>query len=190
MHSPDPIAAGDDLALLSHALEGDAESAKTLVTRLSPRAHALAWRMLGDRAAAEDVVQEAWVKLFRTRQFQGQARLSTYLHTVVARLCIDRVRSLEPVRYDSELADEVSGQESVPGPEWGVQQSEEVTQMQAAIQALPARQRLAISLWAYQDLGAVEIAEVLSIDRNAADQLLHRAKAGLKKRLEHAHEFA
>jgi RNA polymerase sigma-70 factor (ECF subfamily) len=189
MLSPDPTAAAEDLALLTLAQQGDASAAKVLFKRLAPRAHALAWRMLGDAAQAEDVVQDALVKLFQVRQFQGQARLSTYFHTMVSRACLDICRSHHPVQFDSELADENADQLQVNGPDMALGQGQQAGLIEAALQSLPPRQRLAISLWAYHDHSAADIARVLQVDRNAADQLLHRAKTGLKKRLEHAHEL-
>lgn len=189
MPQPDPTAAAEDLALLTLAQQGDASAAKVLFKRLAPKAHALAWRMLGDAAQAEDVVQDALVKLFQLRQFQAQSRLSTYFHTMVSRACLDICRSRHPVQFDSELADDNAEHLQVSGPETQLGQDQQAGLVQAALQSLPPRQRLAISLWAYHDHSAAEIAQMLQVDRNAADQLLHRAKVGLKKRLEQAHEL-
>lgn len=187
MEAAQPQSAADDFELLTRAHKGDALAARLLVMRLSTPAHRLAWRMLGDRALAEDVVQEGLEKLFRLRQYQGDARLSTYFHTMVARLCLDRLRALDPVRFDSELADVTGDPDPGPDPEHAAGQVEQVSQMQRALQALAPRQRMAISLWAYQDLTVAQIAEVMQIERNAADQLLHRAKARLKNILESEH---
>lgn len=182
---PTPLkSASDDFDLLTRAHRGDALAARLLVMKLAAPAHRLAWRMLGDRAMAEDVVQEGLEKLFRIRQYQGDARLSTYFHTLVSRLCLDRCRALDPVRFDADLIAPETVDESAVGPEQLMQRDQETTRVQLALQALPPRQRLALSLWAYQDSTVTEIADVLQIDRNAADQLLHRAKAQLKKRLE------
>ncbi len=179
-----PKSASDDFDLLTRAHRGDALAARLLVMRLSAPAHRLAWRMLGDRAMAEDVVQEGLEKLFRIRQYQGDARLSTYFHAMVARLCLDRCRALDPVRFDADLPEPGQVVETATGPEQQLQQGQEATRVQLALQALPPRQRLALSLWAYHDSTVSDIADVLQIERNAADQLLHRAKAQLKKRLE------
>jgi RNA polymerase sigma-70 factor (ECF subfamily) len=188
MLQTDPTAAAEDLALLTRAQQGDASAAKLLFRRLAPRAHALAWRMLGDAAQAEDVVQDALIKLLEVRQFKGQARLSTYFHTMVSRACLTLCRSRQPVQFDSELADDHADDLQVSGPEVALAQGQQADWIQAGLLALPPRQRLAISLWAYHDLSAADIAQVLQVDRNAADQLLHRAKTNLKKRWEHDHE--
>lgn len=187
MAATQPQSAADDFELLTRAHKGDALATRLLVMRLSTPAHRLAWRMLGDRALAEDVVQEGLEKLFRLRQYQGDARLSTYFHTLVARLCLDRLRALDPVRFDSDLADVTGDPDPGPDPEQMARQGEQISQIQRALQTLAPRQRMAIGLWAYQDLTVAEIAEVMQIERNAADQLLHRAKARLKDILESEH---
>lgn len=187
MQATQPQSAADDFELLTRAHKGDALAARLLVMRLSTPAHRLAWRILGDRALAEDVVQEGLEKLFRLRQYQGDARLSTYFHTLIARLCLDRLRALDPVRFDSELADVTVDPAPGPDPEQTARQAEQVSQIQRAVQALAPRQRMAISLWAYHDWSVAQIADAMQIDRNAADQLLHRAKARLKDILESEH---
>jgi RNA polymerase sigma-70 factor (ECF subfamily) len=184
MDTTNPKSATEDFELLTRAHRGDALAARLLVMRLSPPAHRLAWRMLGDRALAEDVVQEGLEKLFRIRQYQGDARLSTYFHTLVARLCLDRCRALDPVRFDADLAEHSQLIDPDAGPEQAMQQGQQATRVQRAMQALPPRQRMALSLWAYHDHTVAEIAEVMQLERNATDQLLHRAKAHLKKQLE------
>jgi len=188
MDPTSPKTATEDFDLLARAHKGDALAARLLVMRLSPPAHQLAWRMLGDAALAEDVVQEALEKLFRIRQYQGDARLSTYFHTMVSRLCLDRSRALDPVRYDSELVDESLVPDPNLNPEQSTARDQQSSRLQKAMTALPPRQRMALSLWAYQDSSVTEIAEVLGMERNATDQILFRAKANLKKILEADHE--
>lgn len=190
MDQPLAQSAAEDFDLLARAHQGDALALRCLVTRLSPAAHRLAWRMLGDAALAEDMVQEGLEKLFRSRQYQGAARLSTYFHTMISRLCLDHLRSQDPVQFDSDLADECPVTDPGPGPEQAAQRGQQTSRVQQAIGALPPRQRLAISLWAYQDSSVLEIAQALGLERNAADQILHRAKANLKKLLEVNHEPA
>ena len=81
-----------DAAAFYSSLEGDTKAARKLIASLSPKAHALAWRILGDSSEAEDIVQLAFIKLFEAKQYDGKAALSTYLHTIVTRLCLDKLR--------------------------------------------------------------------------------------------------
>lgn len=71
-----------DAAAFYSSLEGDTKAARKLIASLSPKAHALAWRILGDSSEAEDIVQLAFIKLFEAKQYDGKAALSTYLHTI------------------------------------------------------------------------------------------------------------
>ena len=168
-----------DRDLLAQAMAGDRAAAKAIVKQLSPHAHALAWRMLGDSHQAQDAVQEAFVKLLRSARFSGASSLSTYFHTIVSRVCLDRLRVArhEPLTQedDLELLDEGLD------PQQGLAQSQQSSLVQRALMSLPARQRVALTLWAYQDASAQEIASVLGIEANAVHQLLHRAKINLRQ---------
>ncbi len=185
--SASPATWSDDRGLFRSARAGEPKAARTLVDTLSPRAHALAWRMLGDAAEAEDVVQDAFIRLFNGAEFQGQSRLATFFHTMVARLCLDRIRQkrpetlLTPQDFERLSEQELSLTED-PQRQLSSQQTAHV--MQAAISQLSPRQRLAISLWAYHDFEAIDIARALDCDLNAAHQCLHRAKGSLRKLLE------
>ncbi len=177
----------DDRGLFRSARAGEPKATRALVESLSPRAHALAWRMLGDTAEAEDVLQEAFVRLFNGAEFQGQSRLGTFFHTMVARLCLDRIRRRKPeLLLDAQDFDQVSEEERQPFPDPEDQLSHQqlADQMQAAITRLSPRQRMAISLWAYHDFEVTDIARALDCDLNAAHQCLHRAKVSLRKLLE------
>ena len=89
------IAGLDDGALMVLFAHGDREAARLLSDRLLPRAFRHAARVLGDRTEAEDVAQEAMLRLWRaaeTWQTDGAAKPATWLHKVVANLSIDRLR--------------------------------------------------------------------------------------------------
>ena len=169
-----------DARLLKRASQGDQEAARRLVKQLSPKAHALAWRMMADSSEAEDVVQEAFIKLLGQSAYAGRSALATYFYTVVARLCLDRLRSRPQAPLNIDDLAEVTGNEQ-DSPAHAYDQQQSALGVQQALQQLNPRQRLAVSLWAYQDADAKEIAAVLDIDTNAAHQLLHRAKLNLKK---------
>jgi RNA polymerase sigma-70 factor (ECF subfamily) len=94
---------------------GDLDAARVLTARLSPRALSQAARMLGDRAEAEDVVQEALLRLWRIAPDwrQGEAQVSTWLWRVVANLSTDRLRARQRgVPLDS-VAEPEDGRRSV-----------------------------------------------------------------------------
>jgi RNA polymerase sigma factor (sigma-70 family) len=87
-----------DAKLLAQFAVGDGLAARRLATLLTPRMLALASRMLGDSAEAEDVAQEAMLRLWRIAPDcrEGEAKVATWLHWVVSNLCIDRLRTRRP----------------------------------------------------------------------------------------------
>jgi RNA polymerase sigma-70 factor, ECF subfamily len=173
-----------DLAAFYKALEGDTKAARKLIASLSPKAHALAWRILGDSGAAEDIVQVALIKLFEAKQYDGKAALSTYMHTIVTRLSLDKLRisASHKLDYGFEFDELVSDGKSNPIESLEKKQSD--SNVQHAMQFLNARQRAALALWAYHDASISEIAKATGLEVNAAHQLLHRAKINLRKKME------
>ena len=146
--------------------------------RLTPKAHALAWRMMGNRFEAEDVLQDAFFKLFKMTKPAGQASLSACLHTILAGLCMERLQRREPELVGLDLDQEQQAHLAhQPGEEELALQSEPLSEIQTAFQQLPPRQRLALGLWAYQYASVGDMAEILEIDSNTALQLLNRAKS-------------
>jgi RNA polymerase sigma-70 factor (ECF subfamily) len=170
----------DQAKLLEGASAGNAQAIGVLVDLLSPKAHALAWRMLGDAREAEDVVQDALIKLLGSKQFEARSSLSTYFHTIVSRICFDRLRAgkLDLVS-DADWGEIIDEANLSPDSQCELGQSKEF--IQNALSQLNPRQRLAITLWTYEDANADKIAKIMGIDSNAAHQLLHRAKLNLKK---------
>ena len=182
-HNIIPFSWRSQASLLKKALDGDIGAANHLVRQLSPKAHAVAWRILGNESDAEDVLQEAFIRLFRASQFDGNASLDTYFYKIVTHLCFDFLKNKHRLLLDisddmSNIGDDSSSADQI------LEARQEMLTMQEALQLLNYRQRTALVLWAYKDAEISEIANVLSIDSNAAHQLLHRAKANLKKILE------
>ena len=173
-----------DAAAFYKALKGDTKAARKLIASLSPKVHALAWRILGDSSEAEDIVQVAFIKLFEAKQYDGKAALSTYMHTIVTRLCLDKLRisASHKLDYGFEFDELVSDGKLSPIESLEKKQSD--SNVQHAMQFLNARQRAALALWAYHDASISEIAQATGLEVNAAHQLLHRAKINLRKKME------
>lgn len=169
-----------ELDVLEAARGGDTRAARQLVASLSEAAHGLAWRMLGNTADAQDVVQEGFIKLLNSR-FRGESKLATFFHTLIARLCLDRLRS--PGRAFEVWDEDNLTEDPSPNPEQTLALHQSADQVQQALMQLPPRQRLALNLWAHHDASVADIAHTLDIPTNAAHQLLHRAKINLKHHL-------
>lgn len=170
----------EDAALLRAYAGGDLSAARALTARLAPRALVQAGRMLGDRAEAEDVAQEAFLRLWRTAPgWRGEARVGTWLHRVAYNICIDRLRRRD--RGHAELPDDLV--DPAPGPAQDRQRAQVAAAVRRALARLPERQRAAIALVHYQELGNVEAAGILGVSVEALESLLARGRRALRERL-------
>ena len=171
-------AADPDDELVRRAGEGDAAAVQALVARKLRRVLALAERMLGDPAEAEDVAQETFFRAWRhaPRWRPGVARFDTWLHRVALNLCYDRLRRRRerPTAEPPELAD------PGPAPDRGLLAADVGRRVRAALQALPPRQREAIVLCHYQELGNIEAAGAMGVSVEALESLLSRGRRALK----------
>ena len=106
----------DDDVLMVLFANGDRAAAQSLTARLTPRAFRHALRVLGDRAEAEDVAQDAMLRLWKVAPDwrQGEAQVTTWLYRVVANLCTDRLRRrkrTDPLDEAPDMADGAPGAE-------------------------------------------------------------------------------
>ncbi len=173
----DALSEVSDDALLVLYANGDAEVARALTLRLTPRVLRLASRMLGDAAEAEDVAQEAMLRLWRiaAEWRQGEAQVSTWLYRVASNLCTDRLRRRRTV--DIEAVPEIEdGQASAVE---GMIEADRVSALQQALDGLPDRQRQAVVLRHIEGLSNPEIAEVMDIGVEAVESLTARGKRAL-----------
>ena len=168
-----------DGALMVLFANGDPGAARLLTERLLPRALRHASRVLGDRAEAEDIAQEAMLRLWRAaggwRQ-DGAAEPATWLYRVVANLCTDRLRRrgrTEPLD-DPDLA-----ADGMPGIEARMVVADRMAALDAALARLPERQRQAVVLRHIEGLSNPEIAEILDVGVEAVESLTARGKRAL-----------
>lgn len=173
-----------DAALLVAFANGDPTAGQVLVSRLGPRLFGYAARVLGDRAEAEDVVQEAMMKLWKIAPEwqQGDAKVSTWLYRVTANLCTDRLRRRKTrgaVDIDSIAEPEADLQSAVEQ----MTEKDRADALQAALDALPDRQRQAVVLRHIEGLSNPEIAGIMDIGVEAVESLTARGKRALKAAL-------
>jgi RNA polymerase sigma-70 factor, ECF subfamily len=166
-----------DEALLVLYLNGDSAAAAALTYRLTPMVFSLANRLLNDRAEAEDVAQDAMLRLWKMAPDwrQGEARLSTWLYRVTHNLCLDRLRKRRPLGLD-EIAEPADGR---PDIDRQLQAGERANALKAALASLPDRQRIAVILRHIEGLANPEIAGVLDISTEAVESLVARGKRRL-----------
>ncbi len=185
--TPVPMTGASDLdeeaALLAAFANGDRQAAAVLTERLAPRAFGVALRLLGDRAEAEDIAQEAMVRLWRIAPTwePGGAKVSTWLYRVVTNLCLDHKRRRRG--RDGALEDAPEPQDAAPSVAERMQDKARSEALQGALDQLPDRQRLAVVLRHLQDLPNPRIAEVMEISVEAVESLTARGKRTLARLL-------
>jgi RNA polymerase sigma-70 factor (ECF subfamily) len=170
-----------DLELVRRVGAGDQRACAALVDRHLPKVLGLASRLLGNRADAEEVAQEVFLRVWRHagEWRPGGAKFSTWLHRVTFNLCHDRLRRRRETTLDA-IGDPPSG-EPPPGTE--LQRAAVTARVEAALAQLPYRQREAILLCHYQELGNIEAAEAMEISVSALESLLARGRRRLKELL-------
>ena len=167
----------DDLDEIARAAAGDASAQSALVNRHMPIIFRVSYRMLQDRAEAEDVTQETFLRLWKALpDWQPKAKLSTWACTVALNLSRDRLRKKKPVLMD-ELPEHID-----PGlrPEQALASDQAQARIHAGIQALPDRQKEALTLCALEGLSNIEAAEIMNVSVHALESLLARARRKLK----------
>jgi RNA polymerase sigma-70 factor (ECF subfamily) len=172
-----------DEALMALVLQKDQAAFAELVTRHSSRFYALAYRTLFDKVAAEDAVQEAFVKLWRQpQQWRGDeqaVKFTTWFYRVVVNLCLDINKKKTPFA----LADGFDVEDDDSNIETQLQQQQQQSLLDSAIAGLPEHQRTAINLCFYEKLSNQQAAEVMGLSLKALQSLLIRAKTALKQRV-------
>ncbi len=170
-----------DQSRLRAALSGDELAFVQIVETYSPRLMAVAQRMVGSEGEAEDVVQEAFVRLWHhgRRLEIGDDGLAPWLHRVTRNLCLDRLRrrkdhseaALEALAADDDQAS-------------ALEEKDLARVMRSCIAELPPRQREAISLFHLEGCSQAELAERMELSIEAAESLLARGRRKLKGALQ------
>lgn len=170
-----------DLELVQRAGAGDGSACAALVDRHLGRVTALAGRLLANRADAEEVAQEVFLRVWQQagKWRAGEARFSTWLHRVTFNLCHDRLRRRRETAL--ETAGDLPSASPPPGAD--LQRATVAAKVRTALAQLPERQRDAIVLCHYQELGNIEAAAILEVSVEALESLLARGRRRLRELL-------
>lgn len=187
---------GADEALARRAAAGDAGAFDALVVLYTDRVFAVAFRMLGDRAEAEDLAQEVFVTLYGALgSFRGESKLSTWIYRITRNRCLNRMKFLKR-RHVGLLADiddpalqgacadvetRAAGQKD---PHKKLQNDELSALLERLLLELPEEQRALVVLRDLEDLSYEEIVDITGLPLGTVKSRLHRARAALAKLLE------
>jgi len=182
--------------LLARIRNGDDSAFGVLVAEHSARILSLAWRIVGDREEAEDIAQEAFLRLHRTlADFRGDSSIATWLHRTVTRLAIDFLRRQKIrqriffFRRNNEEADPVDvAPASTPSPDEHLFAGEISRHLDLAMNRLSARQRAVFTLRHFEEMPLREIASLLELEEGTVKSHLHRAVSILRKELKNFQE--
>ncbi len=174
--APLPQAAGDvDRLVVARARRGDHRAFAQIVDHYDHRLRGLAYRLLGDRDRMDDVLQEAYVKAFRSLpRFKGDSALGTWLYRIVYNACVDDLRSRKatvPLDERTDTAD------TRPDPaDVAVGRRD----LAAALATLPSDQRAAVMLVDAYGFDYAEAADVLGVAAGTIGSRLSRARTSLR----------
>jgi RNA polymerase sigma-70 factor (ECF subfamily) len=186
--SPEALS-DEDARLMQAVAAGDRMAFRTLVEKHQHRVVGTVAKMLGDDRDAEDLAQHVFLRVWNSAaRYEPRAKFTTWLFTITRNLVFNEIRRRDRSRADSldarieECGDTFTDQ-LTPSASDDVVQAELEAAVQAAIDALPPPQRLAVVLRRYEDLSYEEIADITNTSVAAVKSLLFRARASLKERL-------
>jgi RNA polymerase sigma-70 factor (ECF subfamily) len=171
----------DDARLMLRFRDGDRDAFETLFRRYTPPLINFLARMVPDRARAEELAQEVFVRIYQARQrYEPKARFSTWLFGIARRLALnelDRAYRKRERPLDDTYAQ--FGADPAPSAEEQLDAERRGRAIERALARLPERQRAALLLRSSQGLGYEEIAAVLETSTASIKSLLHRARGNL-----------
>ena len=182
-----------DAALMLRVRDGDREAFETLVEKYKQPVVNLIYRTLPDATEAEDIAQHAFVQVYKSaHRYQPAAKFSTWLFTIARNLCLNEIRRRS--RHPADSLDATSMEnEDQPlhqyedrkgfSPPDAVLQAELEEKIDAALNALPEKQRTALMLCRQEDVSYEEMAKILDCSLSATKSLIHRARETLKSQL-------
>ena len=161
--------------ILDGCRNGKRIAQKALYDQYKSQMYSLAYRITGNFEDAEDVLQEGFLKVFRSiESFRGDSKAGTWIHTIMARTALDRVKSKMQFT-DLEIVPEVADE--------GIYLSVESEYLEKAILELPDGYRSIFTLYEIEGFKHREIADMLEISENTSKSQLHKAKRMLQKKL-------
>jgi RNA polymerase sigma-70 factor (ECF subfamily) len=185
------MAIESDLDLMLRVRDGDSASFEILLRRYRLPLVSYFCRMLRDRGLAEDLAQEVFLRVYKSRErYQPEARFTTWLYRIATNLALNAIRDRRDEVSDTPSDDSDDGPpvelfvDPQPTVEHQLIQGDRERLIRQAVEALPENQRASVILHKYQEVDYRQIAKVLSVSESAVKSLLFRAYETLRVRLE------
>lgn len=178
----DRLSGISDNALLVAYAKGIPGASKVLTDRFMPKIFAQAFHRVRNEADADDITQEAMLRLWRTAPNwkQDNAKISTWLYKIVNNLCVDRMRQRK-TEYLEAVSEPIDNRQNVTD---SILNKSRANALYSALARLPVRQREAISMRHLEGISNPEIAEKLELSIEAVESLIARGKRTLSETLQ------
>ncbi len=183
----------NDADVMLRVKAGDQEAFEYLVEKYRRPMVNFMYRMAHNSAAAEDLAQEVFLRVYRSREgYEATAKFTTWLYRIATNLAMNHVRDTRNERPEKTVSLDEPDQETgltmdVPDAALSAEQTilrrERLAAIRQRVQALPERQRLAVLMHKYQQMDYKQIGEVLKLSESATKSLLFRAYETLREQL-------
>ena len=181
-----------DAELMLRVREGDGASFALLLGKYRVSVARFLYRMVQDQAVAEELAQEVFLRVYKSRQsYEPSAKFTTWLYRIATHLALNWLRDEKNERAQERLdqtADERPVREiadRAPSVEHQMVRQAKLEEVRRAVAALPDKQRAAVLMHKYEEMDYSQIAKVLSCSESAVKSLLFRAYETLRLRLAH-----
>jgi RNA polymerase sigma-70 factor, ECF subfamily len=182
-----------DAEVMLQVKAGDNSAFEYLVQKYRRPMVSFMYRMSHNAAGAEDLAQEVFLRVYRSREnYEASAKFTTWLYRIATNLAVNHARDTRHERPENQVSldepDEESGRtldlpDKGPSAEEAIVQRERLAAIRQRVQALPERQRIAVMMHKYQQMDYRQIADVLKLSESATKSLLFRAYETLREQL-------
>lgn len=182
-----------DAQVMLKVKAGDDSAFDYLVQKYRRPMMSFMYRMAHNAAVAEDLAQEVFLRVYRSREkYEASAKFTTWLYRIATNLAVNHARDTRQERPENTVSidesDEESGRsfdvpDAVPTAEENLVRRERLAAIRQRVEALPERQRLAVVMHKYQQMDYRQIADVLKLSESATKSLLFRAYETLREQL-------
>jgi RNA polymerase sigma-70 factor, ECF subfamily len=190
---PGPAAGLTDAEIMLRVKAGDEPAFEYLVQKYRRAMVGFMYRMSHNAAAAEDLAQEVFLRVYRSRTgYEASAKFTTWLYRIATNLAVNYARDTRNERPekmasldepDEETGTTMDVADGSLTAEEAILRRERMAAIRAKVQALPERQRMAVLMHKYQQMDYKQIAEVLKLSESATKSLLFRAYETLREQL-------